>query len=270
MSDFDCLHLSISDTVKYFSLAVYDKGRKFIYDNVYSILSGICIYSFLLWLMPCTINNMLYWIILGILSSVGLGSGLHTFVLYLAPHIVNTTMENNAENALQIYFKVMMPALYWGIGTAIGELPPYLLAKGASYDYKNVPSVLTANPALSNMLKRYGFFTILAFASIPNPLFDLAGIISGYVQIPFSTFFSSVLIGKAFIKAQGQTLFVIYTAKFVKTNYLTSDSHNWMIYYLSFVWQILLFCLFTYFILTIVKKIAKNYLVELLTKKKEF
>lgn len=27
-----------------------------------------------------------YWVILGILSSVGLGSGLHTFVLFLGPH----------------------------------------------------------------------------------------------------------------------------------------------------------------------------------------
>ena len=29
----------------------------------------------------------LYWIGLGIASSIGLGTGLHTFVLYLGPHI---------------------------------------------------------------------------------------------------------------------------------------------------------------------------------------
>jgi len=29
-----------------------------------------------------------YWVILGVLSSIGLGSGLHTFVLFLGPHIV--------------------------------------------------------------------------------------------------------------------------------------------------------------------------------------
>lgn len=28
-----------------------------------------------------------YWLILGIASSIGLGTGLHTFVLYLGPHI---------------------------------------------------------------------------------------------------------------------------------------------------------------------------------------
>jgi hypothetical protein len=34
----------------------------------------------------------LYWVGLGVLSSIGLGSGLHTFVLYLAPHIARVTL----------------------------------------------------------------------------------------------------------------------------------------------------------------------------------
>lgn len=34
----------------------------------------------------------LYWIGLGILSSVGLGTGLHTFLLYLGPFIASVTL----------------------------------------------------------------------------------------------------------------------------------------------------------------------------------
>lgn len=34
----------------------------------------------------------LYWIILGVASSIGLGTGLHTFVLYLGPRIAKITM----------------------------------------------------------------------------------------------------------------------------------------------------------------------------------
>lgn len=34
----------------------------------------------------------LYWIILGVASSIGLGTGLHTFVLYLGPHIAKVAM----------------------------------------------------------------------------------------------------------------------------------------------------------------------------------
>jgi hypothetical protein len=33
-----------------------------------------------------------YWVFLGILSSVGLGTGLHTFVLYLGPFIAKVTL----------------------------------------------------------------------------------------------------------------------------------------------------------------------------------
>ncbi len=42
-----------------------------------------------------------YWVVLGILSSVGLGSGLHTFVLFLGPHIVrvaNTALSTGSTD----------------------------------------------------------------------------------------------------------------------------------------------------------------------------
>jgi vacuole membrane protein 1 len=34
----------------------------------------------------------LYWVILGVASSIGLGTGLHTFVLYLGPHIAKVAI----------------------------------------------------------------------------------------------------------------------------------------------------------------------------------
>ena len=36
-----------------------------------------------------------YWLLLGVASSIGLGSGLHTFILYLGPHIAKVTMAAN-------------------------------------------------------------------------------------------------------------------------------------------------------------------------------
>jgi hypothetical protein len=33
-----------------------------------------------------------YWVILGVASSIGLGTGLHTFVLYLGPHIAKVAI----------------------------------------------------------------------------------------------------------------------------------------------------------------------------------
>lgn len=59
------------------------------------------------------------------------------------------------------------------------------------------------------LMKRMGFFGILACASIPNPLFDLAGIICGYSLISFWTFFGATLLGKAIFKMHIQKLVVI-------------------------------------------------------------
>ncbi|XP_016394537.1 vacuole membrane protein 1-like [Sinocyclocheilus rhinocerous] len=117
-----------------------------------------------------------------------------------------------------------------GAGTAIGELPPYFMARAARLsgadpddeDYEEFEEMLEqaqsaqdfatrAKLAVQNMVQKVGFFGILACASIPNPLFDLAGITCGHFLIPFWTFFGATLIGKAIIKMHIQKLFVIIT-----------------------------------------------------------
>ena len=39
-----------------------------------------------------------YWILLGVASSIGLGTGLHTFILYLGPHIMQVVIAANECN----------------------------------------------------------------------------------------------------------------------------------------------------------------------------
>merc|ERR1711981_435552 len=90
----------------------------------------------------------LWWVGLGVLSSVGLGTGLHTFILYLGPHIAAVTMaayecgstdfpsppypdsivcpEQSPETKAVISIwtimsKVRIEAFCWGAGTALGE-----------------------------------------------------------------------------------------------------------------------------------------------------
>ncbi|KAF9344638.1 Vacuolar membrane protease, partial [Mortierella sp. AD094] len=95
-----------------------------------------------------------YWTLLGIASSVGLGTGLHTFILFLGPHIAEVTLAaykcGNADfdvrgdqrfvcrspetDALSltlyaIFRAVQWESFFWGFGTAIGELPPYFVAR---------------------------------------------------------------------------------------------------------------------------------------------
>lgn len=141
----------------------------------------------------------------------------------------------------------------WGAGTALGELPPYFISRAhrLAGDSQNdmleefeeledlVPELendgteqqpqaqnrrrqSVASSVKGNMIhfmKRMGFLGILACASIPNPLFDLAGIICGYSLISFWTFFGATLIGKAVIKMHIQKLVVIivFNEKYVQT-----------------------------------------------------
>ncbi|XP_072514666.1 vacuole membrane protein 1-like isoform X3 [Salminus brasiliensis] len=201
-----------------------------------------------------------YWLGLGILSSVGLGTGLHTFLLYLGPHIASVTMAayecgsvdfpeppypdqiicpqlvmgkssggteepssaggaaGDVVSLWTIISKVRLEACMWGAGTAIGELPPYFMARAARLsgtepeedcevfeeilDQAEVGQDFTsrAKLAVQKMVQKVGFFGILACASIPNPLFDLAGITCGHFLVPFWCFFGATLIGKAVIK----------------------------------------------------------------------
>ncbi|KAJ1849908.1 hypothetical protein LPJ70_000163 [Coemansia sp. RSA 2708] len=190
-----------------------------------------------------------YWVALGVLSSIGLGAGLHTFVLFLGPHIARVTLTAHecasmsfpvrGARAFQcigaaatgptpfvaIMRKVIAESLCWGAGTAIGELPPYFIARAASAagkgdaEYQRLQNKATAGGALSlkdrgllmiyRLLRRFGFSGILLFAAIPNPLFDLAGITCGHFKVPFWTFFGATFIGKSAIKATIQTTVVI-------------------------------------------------------------
>uniref|UniRef100_A0A9L0K5T6 Vacuole membrane protein 1 n=1 Tax=Equus asinus TaxID=9793 RepID=A0A9L0K5T6_EQUAS len=141
--------------------------------------------------------------------------------------------EEGVEGTISLWSiisKVRIEACMWGIGTAIGELPPYFMARAARLsgaepddeEYQEFEEMLEhaenaqdfasrAKLAVQNLVQKVGFFGILACASIPNPLFDLAGITCGHFLVPFWTFFGATLIGKAIIKMHIQKIFVIIT-----------------------------------------------------------
>lgn len=193
---------------------------------------------------------VVWWVGLGILSSVGLGTGLHTFVLYLGPYIAKVTLAvtecdtmnvplegafalvcppvgtpKEAVTFMRILIKVLPACFLWGAGTAIGELPPYFVSRAARLSGQKleeldeleeedrgerVPSRMDKiKLILFHALQRWGFWAIVICASVPNPLFDLAGITCGHFLIPFWTFFGATFIGKALIKVQIQSCGVI-------------------------------------------------------------
>ncbi|XP_022762064.1 vacuole membrane protein KMS1-like isoform X2 [Durio zibethinus] len=219
------------------------------------------------------------------------GSGLHTFVLYLGPHIALFTIKamqcgridlksapydtillkrgpswldkscgefgpplfssshGSRVPISSILPQVQMEAILWGLGTALGELPPYFISRAASVSGGKFDAIeeLDASSSEDNgviathlrQIKRWllshsqhlNFFTILVLASVPNPLFDLAGIMCGQFGIPFWKFFFATLIGKAIIKTHIQTVFIIS----VCNNQLLDWIENELIWALSLI-----------------------------------
>lgn len=145
-------------------------------------------------------------------------------------------------------------AFLWGAGTAFGELPPYFIARASalagekSEELEEIQSLESKKAttlfeklhlAMFWLVKYLGFIGILACASIPNPLFDLAGITCGYFKVPFLTFWIATFIGKALIKASIQTLFIILLfskdnisviVNLIKVHYpdLAASVSNWL------------------------------------------
>ncbi|KAJ1606674.1 hypothetical protein OIY81_1633 [Cryptosporidium canis] len=116
--------------------------------------------------------NSVWWVGLGFLSSVGLGCGIHTGLLFLFPHVYSiiTTAEryntlnfdprqnmwsnllnpgdlfmvaevntsgSNSVSLFSILLKILPYTFLWGFGTALGELPPYAAAFAASKSRRN-------------------------------------------------------------------------------------------------------------------------------------
>ncbi|PKA57395.1 hypothetical protein AXF42_Ash013582 [Apostasia shenzhenica] len=84
---------------------------------------------------------------------------------------------------------------------------------------------------LFSQSQHLSFLTILVLASVPNPLFDLAGIMCGQFGIPFWKFFLATLVGKAIIKTHIQTTFIIS----VCNNQLLEFVEKKMIWILRFI-----------------------------------
>jgi hypothetical protein len=89
--------------------------------------------------------------------------------------------EADGVNFLSIFLNVQLEAFMWGLGTAIGELPPYFMAKAAAEAGKTNEEIeelrqleeskpqgfmQKAKSFLYKHLKNHGFITVLLCASV--------------------------------------------------------------------------------------------------------
>jgi hypothetical protein len=236
----------------------YIKGQTQIYitgfkDRIYYIMSVLFLYIFMLSYFPLVymLHNyiifMLYWIGLGVLSTIGLGTGMHTGIFFLCPFIIsikNTAIEcgtldfdiigsnkfrcdassiadASMDNAA-LFLKVLPPTILWGLGSSLGEIPPYYLAKIASDKQfvSNYAIIQKYYDQVLHFIDEYGFATIFILACWPNITFDMCGMASGYCGVSITKFLTATFMGKGLIKAplEAYTVLFIYDEDYIDYN----------------------------------------------------
>ncbi len=80
-----------------------------------------------------------------------------------------------------------------GAGAAIGEITGYL----AGYGGEAVIPEGKLYQRLQVFMNRHGMLAIFLLAAIPNPIFDVGGIIAGALKMPLWKFLVAAVIGKA-------------------------------------------------------------------------
>ncbi len=95
-------------------------------------------------------------------------------------------------SAMGAVFNPFFVALAAGAGAALGELSGYL----AGFSGRAVVENSKRYERLVGWMRKNGDVTILVLAFIPNPAFDLAGIIAGVLKMPVGRFLLNCVIGK--------------------------------------------------------------------------
>ena len=91
-------------------------------------------------------------------------------------------------------FDPLIVAVIAGMGATIGELSGYL----AGFSGQGIIENQLRYKQVVKWMEKNGPLTITILAFIPNPLFDVAGMIAGAFRMPVLKFLFFALIGKFF------------------------------------------------------------------------
>ena len=131
---------------------------------------------------------------------IGLGSlfiinlvGAATIFLPL-PGILSVCAASAPALGLNLYWVVGVSAL----GSAIGEMTAYLAGYGLMQTKKgkDFRARYKSYDRVRTLMKKRGWAVLLLLAAIPNPVFDVAGIVAGSLSYRVFSFFGWVLLGK--------------------------------------------------------------------------
>ncbi len=117
--------------------------------------------------------------------------------IFLLSILANATLFLPAPGVAFVFsmgavFPPLPVALAAGAGAALGELSGYLAGFSGRAVLERSPRV----NRLERVMRRFGGLTVLVLAIIPNPVFDVAGILAGILRMPVQKFLFYCWIGK--------------------------------------------------------------------------
>lgn len=95
-------------------------------------------------------------------------------------------------SAMGMVFQPFWVAVAAGSGAAIGELSGYIAGFGGQGVIENKQWY----DRVSNWIRKYGDITIFVLAVIPNPVFDIGGMVAGALRMPLWRFLLWCWLGK--------------------------------------------------------------------------
>ena len=146
--------------------------------------------------LPYVYIMLFVWFLAGIVSSIGLGTGIHTGILFLMPYVASTANNLNAD-VWTTWWYVLPPCIAHGIGSAVGELPPYFLATRIMKNFEKDSWAMKTHQWMVDCLNAYGSIIIFLFA----------------IYVNVGVFLGATIAGKAFVKAPLIALLVVLASK---------------------------------------------------------
>jgi membrane protein YqaA with SNARE-associated domain len=123
--------------------------------------------------------------------------GLGYLGIFLLSILANATIILPAPGFMLVFswgavFNPAMVALAAGAGAALGELSGYL----AGFSGQKVAERTEIAVRLEEWMRKYGGWIILLLAFVPNPFFDIGGMIAGMLKMPLRRFLFFCFLGK--------------------------------------------------------------------------
>ena len=89
-------------------------------------------------------------------------------------------------------FNPILVGIITAFGASIGELTGYLAGSAGQIVIEKDKRL----KKIEGWMQKYGIVTLFVLAAIPNPLFDLAGIVAGATKVPVWKYLIVVFLGK--------------------------------------------------------------------------